>query len=64
MMEGGDIGVALPQITRLVLGTEPELLKEAEGVAVPTGDIEVLADGKMVKLGIETHEIMDHVAAR
>ena len=64
VVEGGDIGMALPQITRLILGAEPELLKKPEGVAIPTGDIEVLADRKMVKLGIETHEVMDHVAAR
>jgi glutamate synthase domain-containing protein 3 len=49
-MEGGDVRMALTQVVRLVLRTEPELLEEAERIAVPGGDIEVSADREMVEL--------------
>ena len=61
-MEGCDIRMALTQIGLLFLFGKPELFKETKRIAVPTGDIEIIADGVMVELRKETHEIVDDIA--
>jgi len=64
MMEIGCIGVALVPICLLFSLRKPELLKEAEGITVPTGNIKIASDGTMIELSKETHEVMDFVAPR
>ena len=61
-MERRDVGVALSRIAELLGVAEPELLEEAERVAVPGDDIEVAPQGVVVEGGDEAHRIVRDVA--
>ena len=63
-MEGGEIRVAGAQVTRLVGGAERPLPQETDWVAVPRRHIELAADGVMVELGKQPHEIVNDIPPR
>lgn len=62
MVERGDIGMALPRITQLVVVRKPQAFEEADRIAVPPRDIEIGGNRVVIELGEEAHEIMDDIA--
>ena len=59
-----DVGMALAHITQLFVLGEPELLQKSQRITVPTGNVEIMADGMMIKLGKKAHEIMHNISPR
>ena len=63
VVERRDVGMALARVAELLGVAEPELLEEAERVAVPGDDIEVAPQGMVVEGGDEAHRVVRDIAA-
>ena len=64
MVERRDVRPALPRVSLLVGGREPELFEEAERITVPTRHIEITRHRMMIEIGEKPHEIMDDIPSR
>ena len=61
MVEGLKIGITLPRERFLMRGVGPHtILKKAHGIAIPTGDLEIITNLEMIEIRDAPHVIMRH----